>query len=107
MLYFASASFAETALRLGKPALAPGFLLRAHPHVGPVMRALLAEAGRVPDADWIARVASAIEPINVAGLCDPEKRHWYGVDVADLLRSAPRLESSPEAIQAMLRDCGL
>jgi hypothetical protein len=52
-------------------------------------------------------VASAIEPINVAGLCDPEKRHWYGVDVADLLRSAPRLESSPEAIQAMLRDCGL
>ena len=107
MLYFASASFAETALRLGKPALAPGFLLRAHPHVGPVMRALMAEAGRVPDAEWIARVASAIEPINVAGLCDPEKRHWYGVDVADLLRSAPRLESSPEAIQAMLRDCGL
>ena len=107
MLYFASASFAETALRLGKPALAPGFLLRAHPHVGPVMRTVLAEAGRVSDADWIARVASAIEPINVAGLCDPEKRHWYGVDVADLLRSAPRLESSPEAIQAMLRDCGL
>jgi hypothetical protein len=52
-------------------------------------------------------VAAIIEPINVAGLCDPEKRHWYGVDTADLLQGSSKLESSPEAIQAMLQDCGL
>ena len=70
-------------------------------------RALLADAGRAPDDAWIARVAATLEPINVAGLCDPEKRHWYGVDTADLLQGSSKLESSPEAIQAMLRDCGL
>ena len=107
MLYFASASFSETALRLEKPELAPGFLLRAHPRIAPALRALRADAGRAPDDAWIARVAATIEPINVAGLCDPEKRHWYGVDTADLLQGASKLESSPEAIQAMLRDCGL
>ena len=107
MLYFASASFAETALRLGKPGLAPGFLLRSHPRIGPAFRTLLAEAGRRPTAEWTARVAEAIEPINVAGLCDPKKGHWYGVDADDLRAGASKLESTPEAIDTMLRNCGL
>ena len=46
MLYFASASFSETALRLGKPHLAPGFLLRGHPRMGPALQSLLADAGQ-------------------------------------------------------------
>ena len=107
MLYFASASFSETALRLNKPHLAPGFLLRSHPRLGPAVQSLLAEAGRQPTADWIARVSETVAPINIAGLCDPKKRHWYGVETADLLTGAAQLESTPEAIQAMLQKCGL
>ena len=107
MLYFASASFSETALRLNKPHLAPGFLLRSHPRLGPAVQSLLAEAGRQPTADWIARVSETVAPINIAGLCDPKKRHWYGVETADLLAGASQLESTPEAIQAMLQKCGL
>ena len=107
MLYFASASFSETALRLGNPGLAPGFLLRSHPRIAPAVRTLLSEAGRRPAIEWSARVAEAIEPINVAGLCDPAKGHWYGVEANDLRAGAAKLESTPEAIGAMLRSCGL
>ena len=107
MLYFAAASFSETALRLGRPGLAPGFLLREHPAIGPAFRSLLAEAGRGDEAGWIDRVAQAIEPINVAGLCRAEKRHWYGVDTSDLLAGADKLQSSREALREMLRQCGL
>jgi FADH2 O2-dependent halogenase len=107
MLYFASASFAESALRLGRPHLAPGFLLRDHPDIGPVFRALLADAGRVPEQPWIDRVARAIEPINVAGLCRPGNGHWYGVETADLLAGAAKLESTPAEIGAMLARCGI
>jgi FADH2 O2-dependent halogenase len=107
MLYFASASFSETALRLGKPHLAPGFLLRGHPRMGPALQSLLADAGRQLTADWIARVSETVAPINIAGLCDPKKRHWYGVEAADLMAGAALLESTPEAIQAMLQKCGL
>ncbi len=107
MLYFAAASFSETALRLGKPGLAPGFLMRDHPTIGPAFRGLLAEAGRMPEAEWIDRVARSIEPINVAGLCVPDKRHWYGVETADLLAGAGKLKSTPDDILAMLRHCGL
>ena len=35
LLYFAAASYAETARRLGRPELAPGFLLSAHPALRP------------------------------------------------------------------------
>ena len=39
LLYFAAASYAETAWRLGRRELAPGFLLHAHPRFGPELRA--------------------------------------------------------------------
>ena len=107
MLYFAGASFAESALRLGRPHLAPGFLLRDHPDIGPAFRALLADAGRVPDEPWIDRVTRAIDPINVAGLCRPEKGHWYGVETADLIAGAPKLRATPREIEAMLARCGM
>jgi hypothetical protein len=75
--------------------------------MGPAFQSLLADAGRQPTADWIDRVSETVGPINIAGLCDPKKRHWYGVEAADLMAGAALLESSPEAIQAMLRKCGL
>ena len=30
-------------------------------------------------------VAKAIDCLNMAGLCEPRKRHWYGVDLADVV----------------------
>jgi FADH2 O2-dependent halogenase len=107
MLYFAAASFSETALRLGTPGLAPGFLLRDHPQIGPAFRGLLAEAGRALETEWIDRVARTMEPVNIAGLCQPGKGHWYGVETSDLLAGADKLQSSPEALREMLRQCGL
>jgi len=107
MLSFAAAGFSGTALRLGTPGLAPGFRMREHPTIGPAFRGLLAEAGRRPEAEWIDRVARSIEPINVAGLCVPDKRHWYGVETADLLAGAGKLKSTPDDILAMLSHCGL
>ena len=38
LLYFAAASYSETVRRLGRPHLAPGFLLNEHPHFGAELR---------------------------------------------------------------------
>ena len=48
LLYFAAASFSETARRLGRPGLAPGFLLCAHPSFGPEVAACAAAAAAAP-----------------------------------------------------------
>ena len=42
LLYFAAASYSEAARRLGRPELAPGFLLHAHPRFGSELRACAA-----------------------------------------------------------------
>ncbi len=75
MLYFAAASFSESARRLGRPELAPSFLLQSEPRFGPALRKICAEARRPADArrtperrlDLIESVRRAIEPFNVAG----------------------------------------
>ena len=50
LLYFAAASYSETARRLGRPQLAPGFLLHAHPRIRPELRACAALAPRARSA---------------------------------------------------------
>lgn len=107
MLYFAAASFSECALRLGKPELAPGFLLRKHPSFGPAFRDFLHHAGLASGPE-LARMAGRIAaPFNVAGLCDSEKRGWYPAKASDLLAASRLLESDPDEILAMLRRCGM
>ncbi|MGH9310133.1 MAG: NAD(P)/FAD-dependent oxidoreductase, partial [Vicinamibacterales bacterium] len=44
LMYFAAASYSEAARRLGRPDLAPGFLLHAHPRFGPELQACAALA---------------------------------------------------------------
>jgi tetracycline 7-halogenase / FADH2 O2-dependent halogenase len=63
LLYFAAASFSEAVRRLGRPDLAPGFLLHRHPRFGPELRACAAEAVEVaamssPDAATGAATAA-------------------------------------------------
>ena len=104
MLYFAAASFSEAARRLGRHDARDSFLLSKNPLFGPAFRACcsLALEGKRP-FDEISR---AVEPFNVAGLLDPEKRNWYGVDAEDLFSTAHKLGASREEIEAMLARTG-
>ncbi len=110
LLYFAAASFSETARRLGRPHLAPSFLLHDHPLFGPACRRLFERARQVRtkwESDELAAdILQAIEPFNVAGLGDPRRRNWYPVDPEDLVTSASKVEASQGEVMELLRRCG-
>jgi hypothetical protein len=48
----------------------------------------------------------AIEPFNVVGLGNRDRRNWYPVDPDDLLNSAKKVEASQDEILQLLRRCG-
>jgi FADH2 O2-dependent halogenase len=115
LLYFAAASFSEAARRLGRPELAPGFLLHAHPRFGPELRACAAGAvsnavsGVVSDAAraaLFARIDRAIEPFDIAGLRDRTRRDWYPALAEDLIAGAAKLNASAEDIDRLLTRSG-
>lgn len=111
MLYFAAASYSETARRLGRAELAPSFLLHEGPGFGAEFRRICATARRSRDLraspparrELLESIRRAIDPINVAGLCDPARRNWYPVEAEDLLGSARKLGTSREEVAAMLQ----
>jgi tetracycline 7-halogenase / FADH2 O2-dependent halogenase len=111
LLYFAAASFSEAARRLGRPGLAPGFLLNAHPVFGPELEACtsqvpLAQTSRARQA-LEDRLDRAIEPFDTAGLLQRDRRDWYPVIAADLLASASKLNATTGEITAMLERTGM
>jgi FADH2 O2-dependent halogenase len=110
LLYFASASYSETARRLGRPQLAPSFLLHDHPVFGPASARVLQLAASAPtgaNADaLIHQILRAIDPIDVAGLTTPDRRNWYPVEAEDLLQAAHKLDATSDEIHAMLARCG-
>ncbi len=108
--YFAAASYSEMARRLDKPHLVRRFLASDHACFGPNLRRGAAwvrrYAGQMDKADtaaFEAQVGNAIGCLNVAGLSDPRKRNWYGVDLNDVVNSAERLGMTAEAMRAVLR----
>jgi FADH2 O2-dependent halogenase len=110
LLYFAAASFSEAARRLGRPNLAPGFLLQAHPRFGPelVVCAELAMthpngAGR--DA-LIARIDQAVGPFDIVGLLNHTRNHWFPVLAEDLVKNRSKLDATIEEIYALLERSG-
>ena len=109
LLYFAAASYSEAARRLGRPDLAPGFLLQEHPTFGPELRACAVEAATEPTgaARWtlFARIDRAIEPFDIAGLRD-QRQHWYPALAEDLIAGASKLEASVDAVEGLLARCG-
>ncbi len=109
MLYFAAASYSETAIRLGKAKLAPGFLLRDRPDFHGRLQSLCLQARMdpLPESEFVSAITAAIGPVNVAGLNDPMRRNWYPVDLADLRNGRVKLDSSELEITEMLRRCGL
>jgi FADH2 O2-dependent halogenase len=110
LLYFAAASYSETARRLGKLHLAQSFLLHDHPHFGPYSRALTKRAMHITQgaksALLIADIMRTIEPIDVAGLSKPNTRSCYPIGAADLFASCSKVESTPEEIESLLQRCG-
>jgi FADH2 O2-dependent halogenase len=117
LLYFAAASFSEAARRLGKPELAPGFLLSAHPTFGPEFAACTSlaaamngdGAGRASTARRALedRIDRAIEPFDTAGLLDRARRGWYPVLASDILASRDKLQATEEEIAGLLRRSGM
>ena len=109
-LYFAAASFSETARRLKKPQLAPSFLLHDHPVFGPACRRLFDRAlhlrSEQDPVDLITDIQRTIEPFDVAGLCRRDRRNWYPVDAEDLFRGAAKVEATHEDIAKLLQSCG-
>ena len=110
LLYFAAASFSETARRLNKPHLANSFLLHDHPAFGPQYREIYERALHIktgPESLLLMEdVLHAIAPIDMAGLTNTERRHWYPVDAEDLLRSASKVEATRDEIGSMLESSG-
>jgi tetracycline 7-halogenase / FADH2 O2-dependent halogenase len=108
MLYFAAASFSETARRLGRPHLANSFLLHDHPafHLQPLFERARLVRDREDLQTLNGDILRAIEPFNVAGLGDPLRRNWYPVDSEDLLRAAPKLGATRDEVTRLLERCG-
>jgi FADH2 O2-dependent halogenase len=111
LMYFAAASFSEAARRLGRPGLAPGFLLCDHPAFGPELSACVALAASARHGAarlaLEARIDRAIEPFDTAGLLDRDRRDWYPFAAADLLASSAKLRASPGEIVGLLERNGL
>jgi FADH2 O2-dependent halogenase len=113
LLYFAAASFSEAARRLGRPELAPGFLLCRHDAFAGEMAAILATirasigaSGGSDRASLLARIDRAIEPFDVAGLRDRSRRDWYPVRADDLLAASARLRATDAEIERLLERSG-
>jgi FADH2 O2-dependent halogenase len=110
LLYFAAASFAESARRLQKPQLAPSFLLCTHPEFGPACKRIYAPARhKLTDVEaeaLIDHINALIEPINVAGLGRPDRRNWYPVVAEDMLSAAAKLDARRDEVHTLLKRCG-
>lgn len=110
LLYFAAASFSETARRLNKPQLASSFLLHDHATFGPACKALLERAHHLhtkqESEQLVEDILRVIEPIDVAGLSNRQRNNWYPVDANDLIRSAHKIQSTEDEIKGVLQTFG-
>jgi len=112
LLYFAAASYTESARRLGQPELAGNtFLLGEHPVFGPRFRycvdIALQKPTRARREDLLQGIQQAIEPVNVIELGRAERRNWYPASSEDLFANAGKLQANHSQIEAMLKRCGL
>jgi tetracycline 7-halogenase / FADH2 O2-dependent halogenase len=110
LLYFAAASFSETARRLGRPELAPGFLLCGHPTFGPAARAI-AEVARLRPTDraranLFDQIDRTIAPFDLAGLSDAARYDWFPVLAEDLVAGRTKVGASVDEINRLLARCG-
>jgi FADH2 O2-dependent halogenase len=110
LLYFAAASYSETARRLGQSHLADSFLLCRHPEFSRQLRSF---CGRVREpisdheiAGLRRDIRQAIAPFDVAGVTDAARDPWYPCLTSDLYRHGHKLRASADQITAMLDRTG-
>ena len=110
LLYFAAASYAETARRLGRPERAESFLLHTDPQFGPAANTLFQRAAcGVSEEEtriFIQDVYRVIEPFDVAGLRSSPRNSWYPVNAGDLRQAAAKTGASLKEIDVMLQRSG-
>ena len=110
LLYFAAVSFAETVHRLGRPQRAGSFLLQDHPAFGPQCRLLfdriLHARCELDSKELTEEILRIIEPFDVAGLSDPNRRNWYPVKAEDLYRGASKVGATRDEISQLLDRSG-
>jgi tetracycline 7-halogenase / FADH2 O2-dependent halogenase len=110
LLYFTAASYSESVRRLGKPHLARSFLLQDDRMFGPHCKEILARATRLTSEQestlLIEDILRVIEPFDVAGLGNPNRKSCYPVDAEDLLRSAAKVQSTRGEIECLLQRSG-
>ena len=103
MFYFAAASFSEMARRSASPLTPRGFLCGDSPAFTGGVGAAVARANRHGRRGRYERdIAAAVADWNVAGLCDPEKRNWYPVDLDDAIRYADKLGLTRKQVRERL-----
>ena len=103
LLYFAAASYAEAARRLGRPELSGAFLSADHPVFGPALARCCELAGTSAGAAELDRaVKESIAPFDIIGLSDAGRRNWYPVRADDLLEARNKLGASRAEILDLL-----
>lgn len=114
--YLASVSFAEVCYRLGDRQRARGFLACRDERYVRDLAGIAEDAARLAKDDgavtngWASfheRVARAVEPMNVAGFCDAERRGWYPVSFQALIEASSKLGRTREEIRAFLAAQGM
>lgn len=99
MFYFAAASFSELARRLGVHSSSARFLCADRRAFADATVGLSpARRATVNSSSYAREVAVAVEPLNIAGLCDPRKRNWYGINLNDAVCGAHKLGVSEDAV---------
>ncbi len=110
LLYFAAASYSETARRLGKPELADSFLLSADVSFAPDFNSILDRAEPYLDESEKLQLSSEIyrlvERYDVAGLCKRPIDNSYPVKAEDLLSAAHKFGASQSQIEQLLDRSG-
>ena len=113
MFYFAAASYAEMARRVSSEGAAAGFLrardsafASALREVSPACRDYVGTQDHADEPGAGARIAAAVDPVNIAGLCRPEKRNWYRADAEDAIRAAHKLGVAPRDVERALMEAG-
>jgi FADH2 O2-dependent halogenase len=102
MFYFAAASFAEMARRVAPERAAAGFLRAGDSEFASALCSLSPAVSRREPGELADGVRRAVDAVNIAGLCDAEKRNWYGADTADAIAGAPKLGVAPATVAEAL-----
>ena len=107
MFYFAAASYTEMARRVAPERAAAGFLRAGDSGFASALCSLSPAVSTSAPGVLADAVRRAVEPVNIAGLCGPQKKNWYGVELEDAIAGAPKLGVAPAIVAAVVAAAGL